>query len=384
MKRLRGKLFFVSQLPLITFVLVLVATRSLGFDYGDEEYYIASGSQYVKCLPPLLSNPEHPPLAKYLIGLSSLVNPHIVPGVAGFLSVLFAFFTVLRVRGDVFVSVLASFVLTLEVAFVKTFNYALLDGVAVAFASVATYASLFSRSRFISGVLWGASLASKLSTAYPFLGLAVFRLMRRRFRDVFVEVSLAAAVYVASFLGDLICPSGGVNKFVRHLVFVPSYTMSVHSLTVHKLIHGLLVALLKMDIWRYNRPINITLTPGTEYNVSLTIAPVGVGVEVYPWLSGFLLPASAALMSYAVLRFREFSEEVRAITVLTVLSYVNVLHGPIFWYLTLPTYYLALLAGSILSKRTLAVLAIANSVSLAVAHLLGLKELIIITLPYGP
>ncbi len=281
--------------------------------------------------------------------------------------------TVSRVRGNVLVAFLASLVLASEVAFTKTFGYALLDAVAVAFVSVATYLSLFSRNRFVSGAVWGAALASKLSTAYPFAGLVFARLSERRFREVLVEVLSATTIYVASFLGNLFCPGGGPAVFFQHLLFVPDYMVSRHSLSIYKSVHGLLATLLKIDIWRSAHPVNVTITPGTEVSVQLPAGPVGMEVEVYPWLSGFLLPASVALITYALLRFRNLSRDVRVVTVLTVLSYVNVLHGPIFWYFTLPTYYLALLAGAMLSRKALTVLAVANVVSLLVVYFLGIR-----------
>lgn len=366
---LKLDLVFALVLSSLAFFPVLQVARGLGGGYSDEAYYIASGSQYVRCLPPIYSNPEHPPLAKYIIGLSSLADPRIAPAIAGFVSVLVASLTVLKIRGDMLVAVLTSLVLASEVAFVKTFGYALLDSVAVVFASAATYLSLRGGGRVLSGALWGAALASKLSTAYPFAGVIVLRLSERGFRDVLVEVSSAAAVYAASFVGDLACPGGGLGVFLQHLLLVPSYMLSTHSLTIYKAVHGLLIALLKVDMWRSANPVTITLTPGTNASIQLPASPSGIEVEVYPWLSGFLLPTSVALITYAALRFRSLSREGRAVALLTAISYINVLHGPIFWYLTLPTYYLAILAGTLLSRKTLTALAVANVVSLGIVYL---------------
>lgn len=51
-------------------LLFYVVSNAVGFEFLDEQIYIKAGKEQVRGMPPALSsNPEHPPLAKYLIGL---------------------------------------------------------------------------------------------------------------------------------------------------------------------------------------------------------------------------------------------------------------------------------------------------------------------------
>ncbi|MEM2595414.1 MAG: hypothetical protein QW529_05580 [Sulfolobales archaeon] len=359
----------------------MLVSRELSGGYLDELYYIEFGLKYVRCVLPAYFNPEHPPLGKYLIGALSVLNPRVVPALFGVLATIILAISIQKLRGSSLIAALAVAVLVSEVGFVKTFNYALLDSIAVGFASVATYFSMFYSKPAVSGLLWGAALASKLSTAYPFLGVLLFRLWGRRYRDALVEVLTAGVVYVVSFSGDLLCPGGSFSLFISHLLYVPTYMVMVHGLSVYKVVQGLSVALLKLGFWSSHPPLTVTVMPNATTEVALALGSAsGLEVHFYFWLSGFLVPSSTALLSYALLKFKSFSAEAKLVTIVTLLSYVNVLHGAVFWYLTLPAYYLALLTGLILSRRTLLVLAVANLASLLLVFALGLTDTVVINI----
>lgn len=51
-------------------LLFYVTSNAVELRFLDEQIYIKAGGEQVRGVPPALtSNPEHPPLAKYLIGL---------------------------------------------------------------------------------------------------------------------------------------------------------------------------------------------------------------------------------------------------------------------------------------------------------------------------
>ncbi|MEM2499356.1 MAG: phospholipid carrier-dependent glycosyltransferase, partial [Sulfolobales archaeon] len=121
----------------------MLVSRELSGGYLDELYYIEFGLKYVRCVLPAYFNPEHPPLGKYLIGALSVLNPRVVPALFGVLATIVLAISIQKLRGSSLIAALAVAVLASEVSFVKTFNYALLDSIAVGFASVATYFSIF-------------------------------------------------------------------------------------------------------------------------------------------------------------------------------------------------------------------------------------------------
>lgn len=81
---------------------------------SDAQLYAYAGYEYIHGSDPTLLNPEHPPLGKYLIGLSILAfgNEHVMLLIAGVLSLALLYYLVFLGTGSIAASALAVFLTT--------------------------------------------------------------------------------------------------------------------------------------------------------------------------------------------------------------------------------------------------------------------------------
>ncbi|AFA40396.1 hypothetical protein Pogu_2369 [Pyrobaculum oguniense TE7] len=136
--------------------------RLLVFYFADEQIYVKAGQEQIRGVPPALtSNPEHPPLAKYLIGLWPQS-----PLAAGAATLLLAGWMA-RLLGRSFW--LVAFSLASDIVFARTARFAVLDVFVALFSTAAAVSYLLGR-RWLSGVFWGAAFASKFTALFPFVG----------------------------------------------------------------------------------------------------------------------------------------------------------------------------------------------------------------------
>jgi len=87
---------------------------------SDAQLYAYAGYEYLHGKDPTLLNPEHPPLGKYLIGLSITLfgNEHVILVIAGALSLVFLFWLTLRMSGSRAAAALAVFLTATHTLFV--------------------------------------------------------------------------------------------------------------------------------------------------------------------------------------------------------------------------------------------------------------------------
>jgi predicted membrane-bound dolichyl-phosphate-mannose-protein mannosyltransferase len=174
--------------------------------YRDEEVYISCGTAYVlNSTPPVLCNFEHPPFAKYFIGLFSIL------GIARFIHVGLALASgvllYLLVRGfssDKGICGLTVFLFFLfDTIVFNTHRFLLLDPVALFFALLSIY--LFQRGYYsASAVVAGLAVASKYSVALIVAGLWLLLLFKdKRFKDSLIYLALAFTTYFSTFIMDL-------------------------------------------------------------------------------------------------------------------------------------------------------------------------------------
>ncbi|WP_237179403.1 hypothetical protein [Pyrobaculum ferrireducens] len=196
-------------------VVFVITSLSVGFTFADEVVYMKAGLGQLSGTPPALtSNPEHPPLAKYLIGLA----PRWAPFIAGVVTVFLTGWLG-RLLGRPFW--LVSLSLATDIIFARTSSFAMLD-VFVALFSVSAVISYLLGRRWLSGVLWGAALASKFTAAFPLAGFVFYVLLRDR--KSLAPITIGAAVaFLAAHAVDL-----AHGLFLYHLQFY-WWLVSFHS-----------------------------------------------------------------------------------------------------------------------------------------------------------
>ncbi len=183
----------------------IIATGSRSFP--DSEMYATAGSSYVSGQSPDRLNFEHPPLAKYLIGISEMVfgSDMAFSVVFGALTLLVVYFVSRRIFHSYF-ALLPSIMLALDKLFLWLSSVSLLDIYVTFF--VAMYVLLFLRFRAAKwlwaplGLTIGLAVASKWTGAFALPALLVFAVIekdRSALRSLLLGLPVAALTYMTTY-----------------------------------------------------------------------------------------------------------------------------------------------------------------------------------------
>ena len=172
--------------------------------YRDELIYVECGLKNIKGLPPFECNFEHPPLAKYFIGLFSILG--IARFIYGGLARASGVLLYLLVRdfwgGNWICGVIVFLFFLFDTIVFNTHRFLPLDPVALFFALLSVY--LFQRDYSASAVVAGLAVASKYSVAPIVAGLWLLLLFKdKRFKDSLTYLAFAFATYLSTFIMDL-------------------------------------------------------------------------------------------------------------------------------------------------------------------------------------
>ena len=153
----------------------------------DSDLYAYAGWNYVNGASPDEINFEHPPLAKYLIGLSAVFfnNPNVIGAALGVFSLLILYGFSKKLLGGSLFSLVPVYMLSLERLFIGFSSTSMLDIYLVFFLLLSLL--LFSHSKDDIGVFGGAIAlglagACKLSALLAAPSLAIPLIMRKRKR----------------------------------------------------------------------------------------------------------------------------------------------------------------------------------------------------------
>ncbi len=404
----RSDTIIIHLLTLYVIALAYIAMYALAYEilpftYGDERYYIRAGVKYVEGAPLTEYNPEHPPLAKYLIGLSAIYlhNPHVVTFMAGLASSFLIYFIILRISGSAVNSFLGALLALLEVPFLKIFRYALLDSIAMPFILAAFYVTMFNvrepgyRRLAIEGILWGLATACKWPSLYFLLASLIIKLMvarggnatsetmRRRAPNLISQYALvlttAFATYSVTFLRDII---ESPQVFIRHNLFMISYMYRMHSVIINTIVSALTMMLLKTTFWHILPSVYITLkmTHGVVISTYTRVMPPHhrVEIDILPTFGALLMPAISLLLPYGAMTYRRMNSECRAAFITAILSLLPAFHGNIPWYYAYPVAFWSIFAASALKSKYLTTLILADIAYYTIACLAGLTHPIVL------
>jgi predicted membrane-bound dolichyl-phosphate-mannose-protein mannosyltransferase len=316
--------------------------------YRDELIYVECGLKYISGLPPFECNFEHPPFAKYFIGLFSIL------GIARFIYVGLAlasgvllYLLVRNFSSGNWICGLTVFLFFLfDTIVFNTHKFLLLDPVALFFALLSVY--LFQRGYYsVSAVVAGLAVASKYSVAPIVAGLWLLLLFKdKRFKESLAYLALAFTTYFSTFIMDLRL---GLDGVIRHHVEMFKYMSWRHGFSPGIVALGFMKLIARVEAWRYSGEFTLYIyTSGSMVGlVNETYTPVNkwylvvyIGGGSPLWYT--LLP-SLIYATYLVLTSKE-SRGLNLSVFLSWLSLLNVLAGPIDWYYvnTLPFLYMTL------------------------------------------
>ena len=193
--------------------------------------YVPAGVAYVNGALPDSVNPEHPPLAKYIIGLFTVYLG--IPEVASLIFGLFCAVIVLYLTealiGRVRWALASVCILAFDQVNVSVSIYPMLEIFMLFFALLATYLAIRVKSKWgfvIAGLCSGFALASKWTAAFIILPVLLFIIIdRERWQSLFYLGGMIIA-YVLPYAG-LIAAKGFTNLLELQL-WMSQFMFSMH------------------------------------------------------------------------------------------------------------------------------------------------------------
>jgi len=206
----------------------------------DWQLYPYAGMHYLKTGDLSKLNIEHPPLGKYLLGISVLYfnNENIILMPFSFLLLLFIYLTANKILKNDFLSLLAVILFSSEYLFLNRSTYAYLDLFHAFFIILFIYTSFLKNKKTLHYILLGLSLGAVASTKYPvtalilafsFLVLHIFNNKSKKLRSLLIVFTFAFLVLSFSYTPLLLRQgTGGFLKLQEkalriHLSHLPEY-----------------------------------------------------------------------------------------------------------------------------------------------------------------
>ncbi len=343
--------FHVLIILLISFLIIYTSNNMAAPIYGDERIYIEAGMKYINGIPPLYYNYEHPPLAKYLIGLSTIIgDPHLISIICYILSLLCFYSIILEVNGNSVIALLATLLPMTDTIFINVHRHALLDPIALCLMLWAIYFTLkyigVQQLKYgvMASIMWGLSLASKMNTLYVFTPWFIFitylSLRKNNIKSCILFILLIILTYLLTYMQDIIY--GGVYASVYHHIKMIKYMMLRHEPTLPLIINGLATLQFKLSIWNYCSPITIVLSKGTIKDIiglenakiigKYIVLRLGAGSPIWYILIPLLVYKTTRIIS------SRNSQDMRnyMLTLCAWGALMSLIHGDVDWYYIMP------------------------------------------------
>ena len=250
----------------------------------DEPVYVRAGWLYLQGYPITCYNPQHPPLAKYLVALGlavgGLVGARALFVAMSLLSLLITCLIAEEVAGGKVWGVVCSYLVAVDCMNIVGSRHAILEVPLSMFSALAIYLLLTLRREealiskcFVAGVLLGLAIACKWS-AIPVALAALLYVALSRGDEIKQRAAAAASLAVGAALGYLapflpLILSQGFERFVWAQNQILSYHMSAHlgQLSYELLIYwALWPIIVKASLWMWGNPVTwLTLPPAVAY-----------------------------------------------------------------------------------------------------------------------
>jgi len=336
--------------------------------------YIKAGIDYLNGVAPYYSNFEHPPLAKYIIGVFSVLGMRSYLPIVTISLIIIITYHIVHYLNDIAKAYLYTLIVITDALVINMSFFNLLDNITLVFLSlfiyvIVKYISLSSHSNvkmiYILGVLAGLSMASKWSSAYIIIPaiLALILLDKKFAKNIHVFFIAAIVSYTTPFAMDFI--KGGLYLFVKHNIDIAKYMIWRHSITLPLVINGFLTLISKISFWSYQYHEYLTLTIVNSAYVNYTISLLDVNkllIELNCWLGSFAWP----LMLYSSLKLFcnsiKSKDNIYAILSSAILgsALLPILHGNIAWYYLFYAVLAPIAIVKYASKKLLVMIVIIN------------------------
>jgi len=258
--------------PVVAVFLVFLATRIFTIlnstiplvvagSYGDAyAYYVPAGVAYVTGSLPDSINPEHPPLAKYIIGVFAvyLHEPRAASLLFGLLTAAVVFLLVRKLSATSWAPIAAVWLLSFDPINIGLSIYPMLDIFMILFAVLSILLMLTNRpTRYAwAGVAVGLALACKWSAIFFAVPEIIYLIVLRRYVNGLEVLGGGAAGYILPYIPFIL--GKGLPQFVGLQVWMGSFMISSHGPSGY---NSLLMNLVSFIVFHIT-----TLAPVTGYD----------------------------------------------------------------------------------------------------------------------
>jgi len=194
--------------------------------YQDASFYVQAGTQYLKGVSPTDLNAEHPPLAKYIIGVFAvyLGEPSLATLLFGFFAIVVSALIVQRVVPEKTWSLVVVWLMAFDTINVGISVFPVLEIFMVFFALSAVLLALgkVTTTRTIAtGACLGLAMACKWTAVAFVVPVVAWILLDRRFLDSLLVAASAVDAYVVTYAQ--VIASQGFRSFLTLQSYMASF-----------------------------------------------------------------------------------------------------------------------------------------------------------------
>jgi len=348
---------------ILTYTILVICTPIVYGEIMDERIYVTAGKLYIADPRNVLKvNWEHPPLAKYIIGLLWIVfngSTRLINYMIGIITILI--FTRLLNLIDWrsrFTMYLVLFLLSADMVFAHVTQYSLLDTYMMPFMLASFYFFLKFLNRnsmkylLFSSLLVGLAIACKFTAIYLLLTVLIYIVFM--YRKGLKFVSTAYLVLIVTTLSTFTIPylpllvtGVSVNEVIMNIFNAVSYHQHLHFYGTYVSLQSLLTFFFKVGIWEvYSCTMfmypNVTLVSSSEWTYTGVYLHIYYGLGALSW---YMFLPSLIFMVYIILkRAKSIGTRESFIVFSAIIWAISLLHGDIEWYYydVLPVYYMLL------------------------------------------
>lgn len=321
-----------------TSVSITIGNNTSDSFLSDAELYAISGWSYIHGSSPHLINPEHPPLAKYFIGLSEIIftNPCTMSLIFSILTIVIVYLISREIFGYSLFSLIPPFMLAFDKLFYEFSIISMLDIYVTFFVALSTFFFIkgLKNPKFfiLSSIIFGLSMATKWIAIFLFPAFLIVLILMRNWNNLklfLASLPLAIIAYISTYAMFFV-NGNSIDDFINLQKAMLNYQLFLrqHSYTPPLRILQILTTGISGQSIIYHYNINLT-----NSEVTLVSKEYGIGMitEFNPltWSIAF---ASSILAFYYAYKKKDYIALTIPILLLTFIAIFST--AQVFeWYL---------------------------------------------------
>jgi hypothetical protein len=277
------------------------------FSLSDADIYALSGWSYIHGSSPNIINPEHPPLAKYFIGLSEIIftNPSTMSLIFSILTITIVYLISREILGDSLFALIPPFMLVFDKLFYEFSLISMLDIYVTFFVALSTFFFIkgLKNPKFfiLTSIIFGLAMATKWIAIFLFPAFLIVLIIMRNWENLkwfLAFLPLAIIAYISTYAIFFI-NGNSFNDFIELQKAMLNYQLFLrqHSYTPPLRILQILTTGISGQSIIYHYNINLTTSEVTLLSTEHGIAMI-TEFNPFTWSIAFASSILAFYYSY--------------------------------------------------------------------------------------